>query len=122
MNDAISRSALLAMMDKYIDMAQDDEMHHAMCAVAEGIKEAPAIDVVPNKPKRTVHFVPCVCGYTKHSEWWDTKNHVWFYDCLKCGIKSDKYAGKTKTDAKIGWNRMIEEMKSARMDGEDDGD
>ena len=46
-NDAISRSALFAMMDKCIDMAQDDEMHHAMCAVAEGIKEAPALDVAP---------------------------------------------------------------------------
>ena len=47
-NDAISKSAALKMMDKYIDMAgNDDQMHHAMCVVAEGIKELPALDVVP---------------------------------------------------------------------------
>lgn len=88
--------------------------------VLAAVDAQPTIDAVPKKPKRTVRFVPCVCGYNKHSEWYDTKNHVWFYDCLRCGIKSDKYAGKTKTDAKIGWNRMIEEMTGARKDGKDD--
>ena len=47
-NDAISRSALLKQMDKYIEMVYlHDQMHHAMCAVAEYIKESPAIDAVP---------------------------------------------------------------------------
>lgn len=46
-SNAISRSAALSMMNEYIDMAQDDEMHHAMCVVAEGLAELPALDVAP---------------------------------------------------------------------------
>lgn len=46
-SNAISRSAALSMMDEYIDMAQDDEMHHAMCVVAEGLAELPVLDVAP---------------------------------------------------------------------------
>ena len=33
------------MMDGYIDMAQDDEMHHAMCVVAEGLAELPTLSL-----------------------------------------------------------------------------
>ena len=81
------------------------------------IEEAPTVDAVPKQSRRRVQFVPCVCGYNKHSEWRDTARNVWFYDCLKCGIKSDQYAAKTKTEAKIGWNKMIEELKAGEVDG-----
>ena len=71
----------------------------------------------PKQKRQSVKFVPCVCGYNKHSEWYNCKNHVWFYDCLKCGLNSEKYAAKTKTEAKIGWNKMIEELKAGEVHG-----
>lgn len=46
-SDLISRSAVLETMDKYIDMAKDDEMHHALCVMAEGINDLPTLDAVP---------------------------------------------------------------------------
>ena len=46
-NDAISRSAVLKEIDCAIDLAMDDEMHHAMCTLGERFKELPALDVAP---------------------------------------------------------------------------
>lgn len=122
MTDAISRSAVLDHMCSGCSLKSrgDGPTCGSPCSDYKYFSNLPAIDAVPKKPKRTVHFVPCVCGYTKHSEWRDTKKGVWFYDCLKCGITSEKYAAKTKTDAKIGWNRMIEEMNGAQEDGAND--
>lgn len=69
-------------------------------------------DALDKKPKRkNVKFAPCTCGYNTHSEWYNCENHVWSYECNKCGRKSDKYAAKTKIEARIGWNKMIEELK-----------
>lgn len=69
-------------------------------------------DSLDKKPKRkNVKFAPCTCGYNTHSEWYNCENHIWFYECNKCGRKSDKYAAKTKIEARIGWNKMIEELK-----------
>lgn len=69
-------------------------------------------DALDKKLKRkNVKFAPCTCGYNTHSEWYNCENHVWSYECNKCGRKSDKYAAKTKIEARIGWNKMIEELK-----------
>lgn len=69
-------------------------------------------DALDKKPKRkNVKFAPCTCGYNTHSEWYNCENHVWYYECNKCGRKSDKYEAKTKIEARIGWNKMIEELK-----------
>lgn len=69
-------------------------------------------DALDKKPKRkNVKFAPCTCGYNTHSEWYNCENQVWSYECNKCGRKSDKYAAKTKIEARIGWNKMIEELK-----------
>lgn len=69
-------------------------------------------DALDKKPKRkNVKFAPCTCGYNTHSEWYNCENHVWSYECNKCGRKSDKYAAKTKIEARIGWNKIIEELK-----------
>ena len=46
-SNAISRSVALSMMDEYIDMARDYEIHHAMCVVAAGLAELPTLDVAP---------------------------------------------------------------------------
>lgn len=80
-SNAISRSAALSMMDEYIDMARDDEMHHAMCVVAAGLAELPTLDVVP-----VVRCVDCkyrctiVCPmfHTEYS--WDTDDGCDCYD------------------------------------------
>lgn len=69
-------------------------------------------DALDKKPKRkNVKFAPCTCGYNTHSEWYNCENQVWYYECNKCGRKSDKYEAKTKIEARIGWNKMIEELK-----------
>lgn len=47
MTDAISRSAVLKEIDWAIDLAMDDEMHHAMCTLGERFKELPSLDVAP---------------------------------------------------------------------------
>lgn len=47
MMDAISRNAVLKEIDWAIDLAMDDEMHHAMCTLGERFKELPALDVAP---------------------------------------------------------------------------
>lgn len=50
MSDAISRSAVLAMMDKLIDFAyrnEDDELHHTLVTVCAYIDDVPTLDVAP---------------------------------------------------------------------------
>ena len=66
----------------------------------------------PTKKRKSVQFIPCVCGYNTHSEWYNCEDHVWYYECNKCGLKSEKHAAKTKIEARIGWNKMIEELKA----------
>ena len=75
-------------------------------------------DALDKKPKRkSVKFIPCVCGHNTHSEWYNCENRVWSYECNKCGLKSNKYAAKTKNEAKIGWNKMIEELRAGEVHG-----
>ena len=69
-------------------------------------------DALDKKKRQNVKFVPCVCGYNTHTEWYNCENHVWSYECNKCGLKSNKYAANTKIEAKVGWNKMIEELKA----------
>ena len=93
-SNAISRSAALSMMDEYIDMARDDEMHHAMCVVAAGLAELPTLDVAP-----VVHA------------WWILKHvgvgHYW--ECSACRTNPCIYVTEnTKFCPNCG----------ARMDGE----
>lgn len=80
-SNAISRSAALSMMDEYIDLARDEELHHAMCVVAAGLAELPTLDVAP-----VVRCVDCkyrctiVCPmfHTEYS--WDTDDGCDCYD------------------------------------------
>lgn len=80
-SNAISRSAALSMMDEYIDMARDDEMHHAMCVVAAGLAELPTLDVVP-----VVRCVDCkyrctiVCPMFHIEYSWDADDGCDWYD------------------------------------------
>lgn len=80
-SNAISRSAALSMMDEYIDMARDDEMHHAMCVVAAGLAELPTLDVVP-----VVRCVDCkyrctiVCPMFHIECSWDADDGCDWYD------------------------------------------
>ena len=64
------------------------------------------------KKSENVKFLPCICGANRRTEWWNMKEHGWSYECNRCGQTS--LVGKTKKDAKLNWNRMIEEkMKDA---------
>lgn len=107
-SNAISRSAALSMMNEYIDMAQDDEMHHAMCVVAEGLAELPALDVAPVKHG---HWIHC-----------KGKSNLWY--CSECGDKM--LYNPTRRTYNIVKLTMAEKNKfcrncGARMDGEADG-
>lgn len=96
MSDAISRSAALEMMDKYIDMAgEDDQMHHAMCVVAEGIKDLPALDV----------------ALVVHEHWIKTFGSDGFVSTLRCS-KCGNAENSTYIPGNFCW------FCGARMDGE----
>lgn len=45
--DAISRSALLKQIDELLDLAYENQVHYSLCTIAQYIKEAPSIDIVP---------------------------------------------------------------------------
>lgn len=73
------------------------------------------------KPKEEkVAFVPCVCGCLRHHEWVSNEKlpgerfwrHLYYYECVRCHIKSKEYAGGTKNAARAGWNKMIEERRA----------
>lgn len=92
MMDAISRSAVLAMMDRHIEMALDDEMHHAMCWVAECIKETPTLDVAPVVHARWI--VKRMAGNTialqcSACENYDNPSKVRGNFCWNCGARMD---------------------------------
>ena len=109
-SNAISRSAALAMMDEYIDMARDDEMHHAMCVVAEGLVELPALDVAP----------------VVHARWKFVrdKDCPWITNAV-CGACKTKNLSRSELSSTHLQNRYSESHKycfvcGARMDGEEE--
>ena len=61
MNDAISRSAVLAKMDELIDFAyrnSDDDLHHTLVTVCSYIDDIPAINAVQVARARWVKPIP----------------------------------------------------------------
>lgn len=91
-NDAISRSAVLKEIDWAIDLAMDDEMHHAMCTLGERFKELPALDVAPVVHARWipielyggVHAIKCsACNNC------DNPSKVPGRYCWQCGARMD---------------------------------
>lgn len=96
-SNAISRSAALSMMDEYIDLARDEELHHAMCVVAAGLAELPTLDVTPVVHARWIYYgdvnedgnceancSACGAGDTHRP---DLKNAVPY--CWNCGARMD---------------------------------
>ena len=98
-DEAISKSEALKLMDKYIDMAgDDDQMHHAMCVAAEGIKELPALDVAPVVHARWEkwhgdsrhHCTACECYANAQTDAYGYIEEE-FFDvyCPNCGARMD---------------------------------
>ena len=94
-SNAISRSAALSMMDEYIDMARDDEMHHAMCVVAAGLAELPTLDVAP----------------VVHAHWIKTFGSDGFVSTLRCS-KCGSAENSTYIPGNFCW------FCGAKMDGD----
>ena len=64
---------------------------------------------VKNSVER-IKFLPCVCGCNKRIEWFryiEPKGYS--YQCRNCDNKAPM--GKTKKEAKLNWNKMIEELR-----------
>lgn len=58
-----------------------------------------------------VKLLPCVCGNDKHHRVF-IMSGLQYYSCQKCGLVAED--GKTERQAKLNWNKMIEEkMKDA---------
>lgn len=92
MMDAISRSAVLKEIDWAIDLAMDDEMHHAMCTLGERFKELPALDVAPVVHARWI--VKRMAGNTialqcSACENYDNPSKVRGNFCWNCGARVD---------------------------------
>lgn len=61
---------------------------------------------IPEKVK----LLPCVCGRRRLVLWWG--NHGESYACPICGSEGE--SGKNNRQARLNWNKMIEEkMKDA---------
>ena len=117
MTDAISRSAVLKEIDWAIDLAMDDEMHHAMCTLGERFKELPALDVAPVVHARWIEDgyrgIPCVCshcGEEAHykSTFVEQYGYDWNENLVLCGYSESKEYIRSKSCPNCG----------ARMDGE----
>ena len=52
-----------------------------------------------------IKFLPCTCGANSRSEAFNFVLGSFFYRCNRCGKSS--LMGKTKREAKLNWNRMI---------------
>ena len=57
------------------------------------------------KVPKHIAMLPCTCGHNKRSTWCVDGGYI--LECLKCGKQG--YAGTTRNDARIQWNRRIEE-------------
>ena len=57
---------------------------------------------IPEKVK----LLPCVCGNDKHHRVF-IMSGLQYYSCRKCGLVAED--GKTERQAKLNWNKMIEE-------------
>ena len=100
-SNAISRSAALSMMDEYIDLARDEELHHAMCVVAAGLAELPTLDVTPVVHARWIY-----------DECADSDDNI-HANCSNCD------AGDTHS-VRMMWRVPYCWCCGARMDGEED--
>lgn len=63
------------------------------------------------KKKSYVKFIPCTCGCNRRHLWCgspcgSTKSY-WYYECVKCGFKSDKAPSADK--AKLAWNKNMKD-------------
>lgn len=77
------------MMDKYIDMTQDDEMHHAMCTVAQGLKDLPAVNAVLVVHARWIHDINNLYGCSECMAR-ETMSHKKLKKfCPNCGARMD---------------------------------
>ena len=59
------------------------------------------------KKQKYVRFFPCKCGCNKREPWYGVhKDDAYIYICKNCGARAQ---GRTEKDAKLNWNRMMEE-------------
>lgn len=70
--------------------------------------EAKAMGYNLIKIPEKVKLLPCVCG-RKRIDCWYRNDHREYYRCVNCGLTSS--TGKNNREAKLNWNKMIEEKK-----------
>lgn len=58
------------------------------------------------KIPENVKLLPCVCGNEKHHRVF-IMSGLQYYSCRECGLVAED--GKTERQAKLNWNKMIEE-------------
>lgn len=59
------------------------------------------------KKQEYVRFLPCKCGCNKREHWYGVhKDDAYIYICRNCGARVE---GRTEKEAKLNWNRMMEE-------------
>ena len=66
---------------------------------------------IPEKKKKLV-LLPCVCGKSHLDEWYC--NGMIFMKCRSC--RKSAPVGKSAKEARLNWNKMIEEMKNDETD------
>lgn len=59
------------------------------------------------KKQEYVRFLPCKCGCNKRERWFGfASEKAYIFRCVKCGVEAQ---GRTEKEAKLNWNRMMEE-------------
>lgn len=65
------------------------------------------------KKKPYVKFIPCTCGCNRRRLWCgspcNSTESYWYYECVKCGFKSDKAPSAAK--AKLAWNEVMKDCQ-----------
>lgn len=60
-----------------------------------------------------VTLLPCVCGSERCTRVFIMRGQE-YYACTKCGLVAKD--GKSNREAKLNWNKMIEEVQNERND------
>lgn len=75
---------------------------------AEAKRRGYNIIKIPEK----VTLLPCICGSERRTRVFIMRGHE-YYTCVKCGLVAKD--GKSNREAKLNWNKMIEEMQNGKV-------
>lgn len=65
------------------------------------------------KPGNYIKFEPCTCGRNSRGMY-EATDHKTYFACNGCGKTSIRYRADTMKEAKLGWNKYIQEIRQCQ--------